>query len=73
MSLITIYLVKSINLNNTGEDATTNLRLFQDKDKAEEFKRTVEKQINRNVYDINTYEYVAIEEFTVELKLEETI
>jgi hypothetical protein len=73
MSLITIYLVKSINLNNTGEDATTNLRLFQDRDKAEEFKRTVEKQINRNVYDINTYEYVAIEEFTVELKLEETI
>jgi hypothetical protein len=73
MSLITIYLIKSINLNNTGEDATTNLRLFQDRDKAEEFKRTVEKQINRNVYDINTYEYVAIEEFTVELKLEETI
>ena len=73
MSLITIYLVKSINLNNTGEDATTNLRLFQDRDKADEFKRTVEKQINRNVYDINTYEYVAIEEFTVELKLEETI
>jgi len=73
MQLIKIYLVKSINLNNTGEDATTNLRLFQDRDKAEEFKRTVEKQINRNVYDINTYEYVAIEEFTVELKLEETI
>lgn len=73
MSLITIYLIKSINLNNTGEDATTNLRLFQDRDKAEEFKRTVEKQINRNVYDINTYEYVAIEEFTVELKLEGTI
>jgi len=73
MSLITIYLIKSINLNNTGEDATTNLRLFQDRDKAEEFKRTVEKQINRNVYDINTYEYVAIEEFTVEVKLEEII
>jgi hypothetical protein len=73
MQLIKIYLVKSINLNNTGEDATTNLRLFQNRDKAEEFKRTVEKQINRNVYDINTYEYVAIEEFTVELKLEETI
>jgi hypothetical protein len=73
MSLITIYLVKSINLNNTVEDATTNLKLFQDRNKAEAFKRTVEKQIKRNVYDINTYEYVAIEEFTVEVKLEETI
>jgi hypothetical protein len=47
--------------------------LFQDRNKAEAFKRTVEKQIKRNVYDINTYEYVAIEEFTVEVKLEEII
>ena len=68
MSLITIYLVKSINLNNTGEDATTNLQLFQDRNKAEAFKRIVSKQIKKNAY-----EYVAIEEFTVEVKLEETI
>jgi predicted DNA-binding WGR domain protein len=64
MSLITIYLVKSVNLNNSGEDGKTNLQVFQDRNKAEAFKRLVSKQIKKG-----TYEYVAIEEFILEVNL----
>ena len=64
MSLITIYLVKSVNLNNSGEDGKTNLQVFQDRDKAEAFKRLVSKQIKKG-----TYEYVSIEEFILEVNL----
>ena len=64
MSLITIYLVKSVNLNNSGEDGKTNLQVFQDRNKAESFKRLVSKQIKKG-----TYEYVAIEEFILEVNL----
>ena len=73
MSLIKVYLVKSINLNNTGEDAITNLQMFQDRDKAEAFKRLVTKQIKKIGY--SRYEYVVVEEFTLEVKLnmEETV
>jgi len=64
MSLITIYLVKSVNLNNSGEDGKTNLQVFQNRNKAEAFKRLVSKQIKKG-----TYEYVAIEEFILEVNL----
>jgi len=64
MSLITIYLVKSVNLNNSGENGKTNLQVFQDRNKAEAFKRLVSKQIKKG-----TYEYVAIEEFILEVNL----
>lgn len=39
------YLVKSINLNNTGADVVCNVRLFANRKTAEKFLRIIAKQI----------------------------
>lgn len=39
------YLVKSINLNNTGADVVCNLRLFKNRKTAEKYMKLVAKQI----------------------------
>jgi hypothetical protein len=39
------YLVKSINLDNTGADVVCNVRLFSNRKTAEKFLRIIAKQI----------------------------
>jgi hypothetical protein len=52
------YLVKSINLNNTGEDVVCNVRLFSNRKTAEKFLRIIAKQIP----DESDSEWAEIEE-----------
>jgi len=60
--MTTIYLVKSINLNNSGNDITSNLKAFTSHASAEKFMRSVEKQIDEDSdsewLEIETFETV---------------
>ena len=65
---IKVFLVKSINENNTGEEAMTNLKLFTDNEQAQAFKREVSKQIPQGC----EFEWVAIEDFFLEVDSDES-
>jgi hypothetical protein len=63
--IIKVFLVKSINENNTGEEAMTNLKLFTDTDEAQEFKRAIKRQIPHG----SDAEWVAVEEFFLDIEI----
>jgi len=64
--IVQVFLVKSVNENNTGDDGKTNLKLFANNDEAQAFKREVSKQIPRG----SDTEWVSIEDFFLELDID---
>jgi len=62
---IKVFLVKSVNENNTGDDGKTNLKLFTDTDEAQEFKRAIKRQIPHG----SDAEWVAVEEFFLDIEI----
>jgi hypothetical protein len=64
--IVQVFLVKSVNENNTGDDGKTNLKLFTNNDEAQAFKREVSKQIPRG----SDTEWVSIEDFFLELDID---
>lgn len=66
--IIQVFLVKSVNEHNTGDDGKTNLKLFTDNEQAQAFKREVNKQIPRG----SETEWVAIEDFFLEVDSDES-
>ena len=64
--IVQVFLVKSVNENNTGDDGKTNLKLFTNNDEAQAFKREVSKQISRG----SDTEWVSIEDFFLELDID---
>ena len=63
--IIKVFLVKSINENNTGEEAITNLKLFTNFRQAYLFKLEVSRQIPQGC----EFEWVAIEDFSLEVDI----
>lgn len=61
--IIQVFLVKSVNDYNTGDDGKTNLKLFTSNAEAQAFKREVSKQIPQG----SEFEWVSIEDFFLEI------
>lgn len=56
------YLVKSINLKQTGEDVVCNLRLFSNRKTAEKYSKIISKQIPKENAE---FEWVEVEELVL--------